>query len=67
MKKRASSSSGGLSYNPLPDAYGHADGRVHLPDQRPAEGATADEVNNGGKTSKRVRVGGVISIVFSSA
>jgi cell division transport system permease protein len=60
---------GGLSYNPLPDAYeitpkqGEFISQISAQLRPPPLGV--DEVNNGGKTSKRVlRVGGVISIVF---
>jgi cell division transport system permease protein len=60
---------GGLSYNPLPDAYeitpkqGEFISQISAQLRPPPPGV--DEVNNGGKTSKRVlRVGGVISIVF---
>ena len=60
---------GGLSYNPLPDAYeitpkqGDFISQISAQLRPPPPGV--DEVNNGGKTSKRVlRVGGVISIVF---
>jgi cell division transport system permease protein len=70
MQKRAPEFfKGGLSYNPLPDAYEITPQKgeyiSQISDQlRPAPPGV-DEVNNGGKTSKRVlRVGGVISIVF---
>jgi cell division transport system permease protein len=70
MKKRAPEFfKGGLSYNPLPDAYEITPKQGEYISQissqlRPAPPGV-DEVNNGGKTSKRVlRVGGVISIVF---
>ena len=70
MKKRAPEFfKGGLSYNPLPDAYeitpkqGEFISQISAQLRPPPPGV--DEVNNGGKTSKRVlRVGGVISIVF---
>jgi cell division transport system permease protein len=70
MKKRAPEFfKGGLSYNPLPDAYEITPVRgeyiSQISDQLKPVPAGVDEVNNGGKTSKRVlRVGGVISIVF---
>ena len=70
MKKRAPEFfKGGLSYNPLPDAYEITPKQGEYISQisnqlRPAPPGV-DQVNNGGKTSKRVlRVGGVISIVF---
>jgi len=70
MKKRAPEFfKGGLSYNPLPDAYEITPKQGEYISQISAQLKPAppgvDEVNNGGKTSKRVlRVGGVISIVF---
>jgi cell division transport system permease protein len=70
MKKRAPEFfKGGLSYNPLPDAYEitpkQGEYISQISDQLKPLPAGVDEVNNGGKTSKRVlRVGGVISIVF---
>ena len=70
MKKRAPEFfKGGLSYNPLPDAYEVTPKQGEYISQISAQLKPAppgvDEVNNGGKTSKRVlRVGGVISIVF---
>jgi cell division transport system permease protein len=70
MKKRAPEFfKGGLSYNPLPDAYEITPQRgeyvTRISEQLRPPPAGVDEVNNGGKTSKRVlRVGGVISIVF---
>jgi cell division transport system permease protein len=70
MKKRAPEFfKGGLSYNPLPDAYEITPKKgeyiSQISDQLKPLPAGVDEVNNGGKTSKRVlRVGGVISIVF---
>jgi cell division transport system permease protein len=70
MKKRAPEFfKGGLSYNPLPDAYEitpkQGEYIAQISDQMKPAPPGVDEVNNGGKTSKRVlRVGGVISIVF---
>jgi cell division transport system permease protein len=70
MQKRAPEFfKGGLSYNPLPDAYEITPQKgeyiSQISDQLKPLPAGVDEVNNGGKTSKRVlRVGGVISIVF---
>ena len=70
MRKRAPEFfKGGLSYNPLPDAYEITPKQGEYISQISAQLKPAppgvDEVNNGGKTSKRVlRVGGVISIVF---
>jgi len=70
MKKRAPEFfKGGLSYNPLPDAYEitpkQGEYISQISDQLKPAPPGVDEVNNGGKTSKRVlRVGGVISIVF---
>jgi cell division transport system permease protein len=70
MKKRAPEFfKGGLSYNPLPDAYEITPKKgeyvTKISDQLTPTPPGVDEVNNGGKTSKRVlRVGGVISIVF---
>jgi cell division transport system permease protein len=70
MKKRAPEFfKGGLSYNPLPDAYEitpkQGEYISQISDQLRPPPPGVDEVNNGGKTSKRVlRVGGVISIVF---
>jgi cell division transport system permease protein len=70
MKKRAPEFfKGGLSYNPLPDAYEitpkQGEYISQISDQLTPAPPGVDEVNNGGKTSKRVlRVGGVISIVF---
>ena len=70
MKKRAPEFfKGGLSYNPLPDAYEitpkQGEYISQISDQMKPAPPGVDEVNNGGKTSKRVlRVGGVISIVF---
>jgi len=60
---------GGLSYNPLPDAYEITPKKgeyiSQISEQLSPAPPGVDEVNNGGKTSKRVlRVGGVISIVF---
>jgi len=70
MKKRAPEFfKGGLSYNPLPDAYEITPKKgeyiSQISEQLSPAPPGVDEVNNGGKTSKRVlRVGGVISIVF---
>ena len=70
MRKRAPEFfKGGLSYNPLPDAYEitpkQGEYISQISDQLKPAPPGVDEVNNGGKTSKRVlRVGGVISIVF---
>jgi cell division transport system permease protein len=70
MQKRAPEFfKGGLSYNPLPDAYEITPKRgeyiSQISDQLRPPPSGVDEINNGGKTSKRVlRVGGVISIVF---
>src|SRR3954451_5700834 len=70
MKRRAPEFfKGGLSYNPLPDAYEITPKKgayISPISQQLSPGPPGvDEVNNGGKTSKRVlRVGGVISIVF---
>jgi cell division transport system permease protein len=70
MQKRAPEFfKGGLSYNPLPDAYEITPKKGEYISQISQQLTPAppgvDEVNNGGKTSKRVlRVGGVISIVF---
>src|SRR3954470_899508 len=70
MKRRAPEFfKGGLSYNPLPDAYEITPKKgeyiSQISQQLSPVPPGVDEVNNGGKTSKRVlRVGGVISIVF---
>jgi cell division transport system permease protein len=70
MKKRAPEFfKGGLSYNPLPDAYEITPKKgeyvTKITEQLKPIPPGVDEINNGGKTSKRVlRVGGVISIVF---
>jgi cell division transport system permease protein len=70
MKKRAPEFfKGGLSYNPLPDAYEITPKKgeyiTQISEQLTPVPPGVDEVSNGGKTSKRVlRVGGVISIVF---
>ena len=60
---------GGLPYNPLPDAFDITPKKAEYISQITNElkplPRGVDEVNNGGKTAKRVlRVGGVISIVF---
>jgi cell division transport system permease protein len=70
MKKRAPEFfKGGLSYNPLPDAYEITPKKgeyvTKISEQLTPRPPGVDDINNGGKTSKRVlRVGGVISIVF---
>src|SRR2546423_3460155 len=70
MRKRAPEFfKGGLSYNPLPDAYEITPKKAEyiskISDALKPTPPGVDEVNNGGKTSKRVlRVGGAISIVF---
>ena len=60
---------GGLAYNPLPDAYEitpkKAEYIAQISDQLKPLPPGVHDVNNGGKTSKKVlRVGGIISIVF---
>jgi cell division transport system permease protein len=70
MRKRAPEFfRGGLSYNPLPDAYKITPKRgediSRITGQLKPIPVGVDKVDNGGSTSKRVlRVGGVISIVF---
>ncbi len=70
MRKRAPEFfKGGLSYNPLPDAYKITPTRgeniSRIADELKPKPPGVEKVDNGGNTSKRVlRVGGVISIVF---
>jgi cell division transport system permease protein len=70
MRKRAPEFfKGGLSYNPLPDAYKITPKKGEyiskITDQLKPIPPGVEKVDNGGSTSKRVlRVGGVISIVF---
>jgi cell division transport system permease protein len=70
MRKRAPEFfRGGLASNPLPDAYEitpkKAEYNSKISDELKPIPPGVDEVNDGGKTSRRVlRVGGVISIVF---